>query len=75
VLILSRFRDESIIVDTRQFGYDPIVITVIDIRGGKVRIGVTAHTDIVVDREEIFERRERDRNGRRLPPPLPGDVP
>jgi carbon storage regulator len=41
MLVLSRQRDESIIIG------DDIVITVVDIRGDKVRLGIQAPTEPV----------------------------
>ena len=35
---------------------DDIKITVLDIRGGQVRIGITAPQDIKIHREEVYER-------------------
>jgi len=50
MLVLARRPGESIIV-----GKD-IVITVIEIKGGQVRIGIDAPRDIQVHREEIYEQ-------------------
>ena len=47
MLVLSRRVDQSIVV-----GAD-IVITVLDIRGDQVRLGVRAPRDIAVHREEV----------------------
>jgi len=49
MLVLSRYRDESIYVG------DDIVITVVDIRGDRVRIGVQAPSDVTVHRQEVYE--------------------
>ena len=49
VLILSRKRDEQIIIN------DNIVITVVEIRGDKVRLGVDAPREIPVHRREVYE--------------------
>ena len=48
-LVLSRHRDESIIIG------DDIVITVVDIRGDKVRLGIMAPIEISVHRQEVYE--------------------
>ena len=50
MLVLSRQKDESIII-----GDDEIRITIVDIRGDKVRLGITAPPNVVVHREEVFE--------------------
>lgn len=49
MLVLSRHRDEKIVI-----GKD-VVITVVEIRGDKVRLGIDAPKDIPVHRQEIFE--------------------
>ncbi|MCH2140694.1 MAG: carbon storage regulator CsrA [Phycisphaerales bacterium] len=54
MLVLSRRRDESIVIG------DDIQITVIDIRGDKVRIGIDAPTAICVHRKELREAIERE---------------
>lgn len=48
MLVLSRKRDESIMIG------DNIKITVVDIRGDKVRFGIEAPADVPVHREEIY---------------------
>lgn len=59
MLVLSRKRDESIIIG------DDIVITVVDIRGDKVRLGIQAPKEVPVHRQEVYEaiQREKIRNG------------
>lgn len=54
MLVLSRHRDESIIIG------DDIKITVVEIRGDKVRIGVAAPIAIPVHREEVYEAIQRE---------------
>lgn len=49
MLVLSRQRDETIMIG------DDIEITVVDIRGDKVRLGITAPTKIAVHRKEVYE--------------------
>ena len=49
MLVLSRYRDESIYIG------DDVVITVVDIRGDRVRIGVQAPSDVTVHRQEVYE--------------------
>lgn len=49
MLVLSRQKDETIIVG------DDIEITVVDIRGDKVRLGVSAPKSISVHRLEVYE--------------------
>ena len=54
MLVLSRHRDESIIIG------DNIVITIVDIRGDKVRLGIDAPTEIPVHRQEVYEAIQRE---------------
>jgi carbon storage regulator len=53
MLVLSRKRDERILIG------DNIVITIVDIRGDKVRIGVEAPLNVPVHRQEIVEALQR----------------
>ena len=59
MLMLSRQRDESIMIG------DNIEITVVDIRGEKVRLGINAPPDVAVHRKEVYDaiRREKQGNG------------
>ena len=54
MLVLSRQRDESIIIA------DNIKITIVDIRGDKVRLGIDAPKDIPVHRQEVFDAIQRE---------------
>lgn len=49
MLVLSRLRDEAIMIG------DDIEITIVDIRGDKVRLGISAPTRIAVHRKEVYE--------------------
>jgi carbon storage regulator len=57
MLVLTRKVGEEIIID------EDIRITIVDIRGDRVRIGITAPRKRVVDRREIHERRKRSSPG------------
>ncbi len=54
MLVLSRHRDESIMIG------DDVVITIVDIRGDKVRLGIEAPQDIPVHRQEVYEAIKRE---------------
>ncbi len=54
MLVLSRQKDESIIIG------DNIVITVVDIKGGKIRLGINAPKDLSVHRSEVYEAIQRE---------------
>jgi carbon storage regulator len=60
MLVLSRQRDETIMIG------DEIEITVVDIRGDKVRLGINAPSRIAVHRKEVYEaiRRENEQAAR-----------
>ncbi len=54
MLVLSRQRDQKIMIG------DDIEITVVDIRGDKVRLGITAPRSIPVHRQEVYEAIQRE---------------
>lgn len=54
MLVLSRQLDESIMIG------DDIIITVVDIKGEKVRIGIAAPGDVPVHRQEVYETIQRE---------------
>ena len=58
MLVLSRQRDETIMIG------DEIEITVVDIRGDKVRLGITAPKAITVHRKEVYEAIRRESRAR-----------
>jgi cytosine deaminase len=51
MLVLSRLRDESVMIG------DEVEVKVVDIRGDKVRLGFLAPRHVAVDRKEIFEQK------------------
>ena len=44
---------------------DNIVITVVDVRGDKVRLGIDAPTDIPVHRQEVYDAIQREKNAKK----------
>jgi carbon storage regulator len=54
MLVLSRQRDETIMIG------DDIEVTVVDIRGDKVRLGITAPKEVAVHRKEVYEAIKRE---------------
>jgi len=54
MLVLSRQRDESIMVG------DNVQITIVDIRGDKVRMGIVAPPEISVHRKEVYDAIQRE---------------
>lgn len=53
MLVLSRKRNESIRIS------DDIVITIVDVRGDKVRVGIEAPLDVPVHRQEVYDAIKR----------------
>ncbi len=49
MLVLSRQRDETIMIG------DNIELTIVDIRGDKVRVGISAPNSVSVHRKEVHE--------------------
>lgn len=54
MLVLSRKKNESIIIN------NDITITVVEIRGDKVRLGVEAPKEVPVHRREVYDAIQRD---------------
>jgi carbon storage regulator len=54
VLVLSRRKDETIVIG------DDVRVTIVDIRGDTVRLGITAPKSIPVYRQEIYEAIQRE---------------
>jgi carbon storage regulator CsrA len=54
MLVLSRQRDETVMIG------DDVEITVVDIRGDKVRLGITAPRDVSVHRKEVYDAIRRE---------------
>ena len=54
MLVLSRKRDEAIVIGT------DIEIFIVDIRGDKVRLGINAPKEVAVHRREVYDAIHRD---------------
>lgn len=57
MLILTRRQGETI-----RIGED-VSVTVVGVNGSQVRLGIDAPKDVAVDREEIAERKQREKQG------------
>jgi len=55
MLVLSRERDESIMIG------DDVEVIIVDVRGDKVRLGITAPKNIPVHRREIYDAIQREK--------------
>ena len=63
MLVLSRKKNESIIID------DNIVITVVEVRGDKVRLGIQAPREVPIHRSEVYEAIQAERAATKEEPP------
>lgn len=61
MLVLSRQRDESIMIG------DDVEIIIVDVRGDKVRLGITAPKSVPVHRREIYDAIQREKTDKKEP--------
>lgn len=61
MLVLSRKKNESIVIN------NDITVTVVEIRGDKVRLGIVAPKEVPVHRQEVFEAITGNPNAKPLP--------
>jgi len=57
MLVLSRKKSESIVIN------DDVVITIVEVRGDKVRLGIQAPRDVPVHRKEVLDSILRESQG------------
>ena len=57
MLVLSRRKGEKIMLR------DDVVLTIVDIRGDKVRVGIEAPADVPIYRQEVYEAINREKEG------------
>ena len=62
MLVLSRKKNESIIIIN-----DNIVVTIVDIKGDKVRLGFQAPKEITIHRQEVSEAIKRSGGSKEAP--------
>jgi carbon storage regulator len=63
MLVLTRKRDERIVIG------ENIVITVVEVRGDKVRLGIEAPMDVPVHRQEVLDAMRRSTESPTTAPP------
>ena len=69
MLVLSRKKNESIIIN------NDITVTVVEIRGDKVRLGIVAPKEVPVHRQEVYEAIHGSKDAAPAPtPPAPTPV-
>jgi len=61
MIVMSRQRDESIMIG------DDVEIIIVDVRGDKVRLGITAPKSIPVHRREIYDAIQREKAEKKQP--------
>lgn len=61
MLVLSRKKLEQIVID------DDIVITIVEIRGDKIRIGIEAPAHVPIHRQEVYHAIQKEAAGQALP--------
>ena len=67
MLVLSRQKDESIMIG------DDVEITIVDVRGDKVRLGINAPRNISVHRKEIYLAIQKEKEDKEHPATTTGN--
>lgn len=57
MLVFSRVKDESFMIG------DDVEVTIVDVRGEKVRLGITAPKSIPVHRKEVYLKLQKEKGG------------
>jgi carbon storage regulator len=66
MLVLSRKSQEAVVIGATDHSEPTLIVTVLEIRNGRVRLGFEAAKDIPVHRQEVWDRI------RNYEPPLTG---
>lgn len=64
MLVLQRKKNQQIVIDGK------IVVTVVEIRGGTVRLGIEAPADVTIHRREVYDAIQGDRTVEAATPAL-----
>jgi carbon storage regulator len=64
MLVLSRKKNESIVIN------NDITVTVVEIRGDKVRLGIVAPKEVPVHRQEVYDAIHGKEPGESSPAPV-----
>jgi carbon storage regulator len=64
MLVLSRKKNEAIVIN------NDITVTVVEIRGDKVRLGIVAPKDVPVHRQEVYDLIHGAKAAEPLAPPV-----
>ena len=68
MLVLSRKKNESIVIN------NDITVTVVEIRGDKVRLGIVAPKEVPVHRQEVYDAIHSKANDVPAPPTVVVDT-
>jgi len=63
MLVLTRGKNEQVVIGE---GRD-IVVEVVEVQGGKVRLGIQAPKDVPVHRREVIDRMDAEKRGDNSP--------
>ncbi|MEX0612538.1 MAG: carbon storage regulator [Pirellulales bacterium] len=56
MLVLARKSQESVVIGTADDLHELVRVTVVEVRGGTVKLGFQADDDVAIYREEVWER-------------------
>ena len=66
MLVLTRKNQEAVVVGGSATHEQVLKVTVLDVQGGRVKLGFEARENIPVHRWEVWERIQAAENGRRV---------
>jgi carbon storage regulator len=61
MLVLARKSRESVVIAANNASDELVRVTVIDVCGGRVKLGFKADNDVAIHREEVWERVRAER--------------
>jgi len=62
MLVLSREKGQAVYINGEE-----IKITIVDVRGSRVRLGIEAPTHVSIHRKEVYEAMQREKQGSEKP--------
>jgi carbon storage regulator len=73
MLVLARKSQQSVVIGAAGDTNELLRVTVVEIRGGIVKLGFVADSEVAIHREEVWERVRSERQA--APPKPPADRP
>ena len=61
MLVLSRKSQESVVMGAADDLHELVRVTVVEVRGGTVKLGFKADSDVAIYREEVWQRVRAER--------------